>query len=299
VNKISNIVIIPALLLMAIWSSCEDVIDIQTTNAPTQIVVDAWLNNLSQQQEIKLSYSQPYFDSSFAKPILEASIEIRSEQGNTFVFKETGSGHYTWQPGVGQNLGEIGDIFELSITLADQNILGTSIIHPVPEIDSISQEFRENDLRGPDGIYTQFFARDLQGLGNTYWIKSYKNDLYLNKPDEINLAFDAGFDGGSQLDGIIFIPPIRELTNPVPDAFPADEAPYKAGDQLRVEIHSLTIEAFEFMSSVRDQILNGSNTIFASPIANSKGNLTTNKSDTEVLGVFCISAVASAELIIK
>ena len=294
-----NIALITVLTMMMIWSSCEDVVDIQTADAPTQVVVDAWLNNLSKPQEIKLTFSQPYFDSSFAEPLLGANIEINSNQGNVFAFSEVGSGQYIWQPSEGQSLGKPGDIFQLTITLADQTVSATSMIHPAPEIDSISQEFREDDLRGPDGIYTQFFARDLQGLGNTYWIKSYKNDQYLNKPDEINLAFDAGFDGGSQLDGIIFIPPIRELTNPVPDEFPADEAPYKPGDQLRVEIHSLTLEAFEFMSSVRDQILNGSNTIFASPIANSKGNLTSSKANTEVLGIFCVSAVTSKELLIK
>ena len=176
-----------------------------------------------------------------------------------------------------------------------------STMMPAPVIDSITQEFREDELGGPDGIYAQFLARDLPGLGNTYWIKTYKNDLFLNKPEEINLAYDAGFDGGSQIDGIIFIPPIRELVNPSLDSIDVanDVSPYAAGDKVRVEIHSISFEAFRFMESVRDQILNASNTIFASPIANSPGNIVTTKANTKVLGVFCVSAVTRKEYIIQ
>lgn len=298
-NAVLNKYLSLVLLFMFASYGCEDVITVQTADAPRAIVVDAWLTDVSEIQQIRLTYTQSYFNADFAEPIAGALVEIRSNQDRSFIFEEAAVGNYVWQPEPGQRLGEPGDVFELTINLPDQVLTATSMMNPVAAIDSISQEYRVDDLRGPDGIYTQFFARDLQGLGNTYWIKSFKNDLYLNKPEEINLAFDAGFDSGSQLDGIIFIPPIRELTNPVPDEFPAEEAPFKPGDKLRVEIHSLSFEAFRFMQSVRDQILNGSNTIFASPISNSKGNIISSKVNSEVLGVFCVSQVASMEKVIE
>ena len=49
-----------------------------------------------------------------------------------------------------------------------------------------------------------FFARDPFGAGDTYWIKTYKNGSFLNKPQELNIAYDAAFDGGSASDGIVF-----------------------------------------------------------------------------------------------
>ncbi|MCB0669317.1 MAG: DUF4249 domain-containing protein [Saprospiraceae bacterium] len=274
--------------------ACEDVVDVQTADAPKQIVVDAWLTNQPVRQEIKLTYSQPYFNSDFAEPATGASVEIMSSTGKQFFFEETSTGIYSWTGASDEILGNPGDQFELTIVLDNQTLTASSTMFPVPAVDSIRQEYREDELSGPDGIYTQFFARDLPGLGNTYWIKSFKNGEYLNKPEEINLAFDAGFDGGSQLDGLIFIPPIRELTNPIPDDFPADDAPYQEGDKIRVEIHSISLEAFEFMSMVRDQILNGSNTIFAFPIANSQGNIQSDNQNN-ALGVFCVSAVSVAE----
>jgi hypothetical protein len=294
-------IIFPVTILAIALVSCEDVIDIQTAEAPTQIVVDAWLNNQSVTQTIHLTNSQPYFNSDLAQPISGASVEVTSNTGNTLVFDEKSSGTYTWTPDGPTSIGNIGEEFFLTITLADQILTSNSIMGAAPAIDSITQEFRENELGGPDGIYAQFLARDLPGLGNTYWIKTHKNDLFLNKPEEINLAFDAGFDGGSQIDGIIFIPPIRESVNPVLDSIDVanEVSPYAAGDKIRVEIHSISFEAFRFMQSVRDQILNASNTIFASPISNSPGNIISSRAETKVLGVFCVSAVESKERIIE
>jgi hypothetical protein len=281
--------------------SCEDVIDIQTADAPTQIVVDAWLNNQSVTQTIRLTKSQPFFKSDLAQPISGAMVEVTSNAGNTLVFDEKSAGTYTWTPNGQTSIGNIGEEFSLKITLDDQILTSTSTLRAAPAIDTIIQEFRENELGGPDGIYAQFLARDLPGLGNTYWIKAYKNGLFLNKPEEINLAFDAGFDGGSQIDGIIFIPPIRELINPALDSIDVanEVSPYAAGDKVRVEIHSISFEAFRFMQSVRDQILNASNTIFASPISNSPGNIISSRPETKILGVFCVSAVEMKERTIE
>ena len=286
------------LLILFLTVSCEDVIEIQTADAPRQVVIDAWLTNEFKVQKITISESQSYFDSSFPTPVSGAEVVLRSVQGKEFRFLESGEGTYIWSPNIDERLGEIGSSFNLMIDLGDQEIAGFANINPVPIIEEIETEFRTDDLRGPDGIYSQFFARDLPGWGNTYWIKAFKNDVFLNKPEEMNIAFDAGFDGGSQIDGIIFIPPIRELINPVPDDDSEDEPPYEPGDKIRVEIHSIGLDAFEFLTSARDQILNGSNGIFASPIANSPGNLKSTKAGTEVLGIFNIAAVESMEKIV-
>jgi len=167
----------------------------------------------------------------------------------------------------------------------------------VPPIDSISQEFRENEVFGEDGIYCQFFARDLVGLGDTYWIRTTKNDTFLNRPSEINIAYDAAFSAGSQVDNIIFIPPIRELVNPLNDDF--EPLPWNVGDKIEVEIHSINNEVFEFMEIMRDQLLNGQNGIFAEPISNSPGNISNLTGTKEVLGIFNVAAVSYAQRIIE
>ena len=260
-----------ALGLLLLYS-CQDVIDVQTADAPAELVVDAWLTNQSQEQRIILNLSQPYFDNSPAPTVNDAVVLVENtSQGSTFSFMSQGNGAYTWAPVSGETIGQPGDEFQLSIVVGDERYSAVSQMNPVPEIDSVTHEFRTDEIIGPDGIYAQFFARDLPGLGDTYWIKTFKNGQFLNKPQELNIAYDAGFDAGARLDQLIFIPPIRELVNRVPDEDNPDDdimiPPYKEGDSVRVEIHSITHEAFFFMERARDQMINGDNTIFTIPIA--------------------------------
>ena len=282
-------------LLAILVLGCEDVIDIQTDDAPIQISVDAWINNLPTDQTIRLTRSQPYFTNEFAPGVAGAGVQVTDESGKSFRFADQGDGTYTWTRPQDSLFGTVGSTYFLTISLEGQILSASSTMEPTTIVDEIEQEFRDDELGGPDGIYAQFFARDLVGLGDTYWIKTYKNGSFLNKPEEINIAYDGGFDAGAEIDGITFIPPIRELVNPFPDSAEADLPRYEVGDQIRVEIHSISLEAFLFLESARDQILNGSNTIFASPIANSPGNVISTTNGEKVLGVFCVSAVSSLE----
>ncbi len=281
-----------SLLFVAIMS-CEDVIDVQISDAPTQWVVDAWLTNQPESQIIKLGRSQPYFMADRTVGVAGAHVQLLRSDGAVFTFVESAPGEYVYDDvnGLG-DLGSVGDGFRLEIVVGGDRLAGETLMFPVPEIDSISQEFRSDFVFGPDGIYAQFFARDLPGLGNTYWIKTFKNGAFLNKPQEMNFAFDAGLSGGTQIDGIVFITPIREAINPIPDDFTDAPPPWQPSDEIRVEIHSMSLDAFDFMTRARDQILNGSNGIFAAPLANSKGNIRNESSSEEVLGVFNVAAVS-------
>lgn len=279
--------------------SCEDVIDVDLEEAPDQLVVDAWLNNKSELQTITLSSSQNYFDNQFASGIEGAVVSV--ERGGVVLnFEDQGKGVYTWTPAAGETIGEVGDNFNLAISLdasLDNIYFASSTMNRVPIIDSIVYEFRTDELIGPDGIYAEFFARDIPGRGDTYWIKTFKNGEFLNKPAEMNITFDAGFDAGADTDGLVFLRPIRELVNRVPDVDnPEDDGeipPYIEGDSIFVEIHSLTNEAFTFLEIARDQMNNGANTIFAIPIANTRGNVINTQTEEFALGIFCVSAVES------
>ena len=281
-------------LALGLWN-CQDVIDIDVDDAPQLLVVDAWLNNRPEPQTIRLSLTQPYFDNSLTNGVSEATVTVTDDQGNILTFEEKENGNYTWAPVGEETLGEIGTAYTLNIDWDGKAYTGSSVMNPVPSIDSISQELRIDDISGPDGIYCQFFARDILGLGNAYWIKTYKNGQLLNKPQELNIAFDAAFDPGAELDGLIFIPPIREAVNRFPDAEGEDDdqvAPWNPGDSIHVEIHSITPTAFRFLDIARDQMTNGDNTIFAIPLANTSGNMTSSQAGEDVLGIFNIAAIS-------
>lgn len=279
-------------------SSCEDVVDINTDDAPSLLVVDAWLNNLQETQTVRLTQSTPYFESNRTPGVEGAEVRIVTNEGAILDFEDVGGGDYEWTPEEGKNIGDIGTEYELTIVWDEKSFSANSRLNPAPTVDSITQELREDEL-GPDGIYTEFFARDFEGLGDTYWIKTFKNGQFLNKPGELNIAYDAAFDAGAQIDGLIFIPPIREFTNPVPDDVDDLPSPWAVGDVIRVEIHSISQDAFSFMEVARDQMTNSQNTIFALPLANTSGNIENLSTDEEALGVFVVSAITSLERVIE
>lgn len=298
-NNVGQLLLFTLLVIVSM-TSCEDKIEVDLADVDPQVVVDAWLTDDPEDQIIKLTWSQPYFDSSDPVGITDALVSIAVED-ILLGFDHVGNGEYVYSPSEFQSLSNFGTDFTLLILIDDVEYTATASIHRVPEIDEIRQEIRENELGSVDGgIYCEFIARDLEGLGDTYWIKSFKNGRFLDGPDELNLAYDAGFDVGVESDGLVFIPPIRELTNPMPDSIAvADEiSPWAPGDICKVEIHSINNDAFEFMTLVRDQILNGDNGIFASPLANAQGNVTASDGST-VLGVFNIAKVSRREIVVQ
>jgi hypothetical protein len=282
--------------------NCTDVITVDIEEVPPQLVVDAWINNLSEPQTIRLTMSQGYFDNSAAPSVGSAQVIVADETGKLFEFAHIGEGNYVWTPTAGETIGDVGTTFYLGVEWDGNTFASESMLNPVPPIDSIVVELRKDELGFPDGHYAQFFARDISGFGNTYWIKSFKNGVFLNKPFELNIAWDAGFDGGASTDALIFLPPIREAINRVPDTDGDDNSevpPWMPGDEVRVEIHSITNFAFSYLDIARDQMTNGSNTIFTIPLANARTNLVTREGTQEALGFFNVSSISSLTKIVE
>jgi hypothetical protein len=282
--------------------SCTDVIDVTLEPAEDRLVVDAWLNNKEEPQTIRLTLSQPYFDNVFARTVSNASVFLVRSGGDTLTFNAQGDGNYVWTPASGESIGEIGSTYELHVVWDGEHYISESELKRVPQIDSIEIELRTGELGFADGHYAAVYARDIPGIGDTYWIKAYKNGVFLNKPQEINLAYDASFDAGGDIDGIVFISPIRELINRFPDPDTPDDfdvPPYQVGDEIHVEIHSITQEGFFFMETARDQMVNGDNTIFAIPLANTRSNVIRQSDQKSALGFFCVSAVSEATRVVQ
>ena len=266
-----------------------------------QLVVDAWLTNEVEAQVITLTMSQPYFQNTFPEGISGATVQVIRDDGEIFEFQEAENGQYIWLPeGIG--LGEIGNEFGLAIELDGKTYGSLTTLNRVAPIDSIRTEFRDDEFGFPDGIYAEVFARDLEGPGDMYWIKTFKNGEFLNKPLEINYAYDAGFSPGANVDGLIFIPPIREGVNRVADSDGDDDndvAPWDIGDEIHVEIHSLSLPAFNFLATAERQMINGLNGIFSEPVINTPGNVVNiNDENEEVLGIFNVAAVSAMTKVI-
>ena len=275
--------------------------DVSLGEGEELLVVDAWINDLDQAQEIQLTRSAPYFDSALPAGVSGALVYVTDGAGERFDFKDSGSdGIYTWLPTNGSVFGQLNESYILTIELDGRTYTAVSQKNRVMPVDSIVFTFEEESLGDPEGYYGEFYARDIAGLGDTYWIKTYKNGVFLNKPEEINIAYDASFSAGSETDGIIFITPIRAGMNRVPDSDSTDDnsdvAPWMPGDKARVEIHAITNEAFDFLEQTRTQTTLGNSGIFAEPLSNVSTNIVKETNNgLNAVGFFNVASVRSLE----
>ena len=282
-------------LSLITFISCEEIIYPDLESKTPILVVDAWLNNQNESQTIVLSSSQDYLDSTSTKFIDGAEVYIINDNGDKFNFTEKDKGKYIWNPDSNfSNLGDVGTEFFLNISYNGEKITGSSTLNRTSIIDSINfvkGEFPENSY------YAEFWSNEKEGVGDAYWIKSYKNGVKQVRSQDIITCIDAGASSeGAIIDGIPFIPPIRRAVTRFERDEISDEfkSPFEYGDSLYVEIHSIPFEAFDFLNKVSIQIdrQGGFGELFAVSLANSPTNLTVeNNSNFPVVGFFCVSAV--------
>lgn len=280
------------------FTSCEDVVDVKTDQVSDVLAVDAWLTIEARAQRIRLFNANAYLDNSSPSPVSGANVSVQNlTTGTKYEFVHGGDGYYVWDPqDTQESLGDVGDEFRLSMELNGQTYTAGSYVGGVPVIDSIGQTFEDDDLR-EDGIYLTLFARDLPGLDDAYWIKTYKNDTFLNAANRLNIAYDGSTTPAARADSVIFIPPIQSLLNDSDKD--GMDIPWRVGEEARIEILSITVDAFEFLRIARDQILNGDNGIFSSPLASARSNILNEQSGQRIQGFFNVSAVSSAEKTIE
>ena len=266
------------------------------------VVIDAWLNNKPERQSISVLKSLPYFENTFLPGLNEATVKVKDLTDNVvYAFdKADEEGLYVWDPSVSQpSFGKIGNQYKLTVQIGNASYESYSSMNRVPEIDSISYRFEEGNSFFPDSYFAGVFATDPVGVGDSYWIKAWKNGVFLNKPSEINISFDAGGSPGAVVDGIVFIQPIRDGINPF-DQDENDEflSPYSPGDSVYVEILSVNNNAFTFLFEVAVQTdrPGGFAELFAQPLANVSTNIIVNSETdqtTRAIGFFNVSAVSS------
>lgn len=284
------------ILAVSFLFACEQDITTALPNAEPLIGFDAWLYHKPETQTIDIYRTNPYFDSSSPDGISGAVVNITNidDPSENYLFTEESDGIYTWDPlNPADTFGTMGASYYLSVDINGILYESFSQINRVPTIDSITWRFDEENAFMEESFFANFWARDFEGVGDRYWIKSWKNDTLLNKPSELNIAYDAAFSEDGNADGLIFIQPIRETINPF--EFDDDDVllnPFVLGDSIYVEINSITPEAFFFLQQVQIQTARdgGFGELFAVPLANIQTNIFSEDTSEKAVGFFCISA---------
>jgi hypothetical protein len=306
-NK-SNLILL--VIMIGVFFSCEKTIYPTLPATPPTLVVEGWLNDKHEKQIVQLTMLQNYFNDSTLQGVSGATVTVTDDLDSVYHFIDDGTntGTYQWIPQGYKTFGAVGRKYTLTVQSNGETYTASSEMNRTTLIDSITfQESTGTFL--PEGSYTaQFWAVDPVGVGDTYWVRAYKNGMELNKPTEINIAYDAGLGPGENgFDGIEFAAPIRRGINPF-DTDPNNDnkilPPYLVGDSVYVEIWSITNATFEHFQQVEDQTQQntGFGALFNKPLGNVSSNVSnTNSNGSPVVGFFSVSAVKGmgGKLILK
>lgn len=283
-----------SLVLVALIISltgCEDPIDIDLDEGKSELVVDAFITDLLDEQIVTVSKTTSYFDNTTELSISDATVTIKDDQDNTYNFVHTTGGEYVYDAAVGGPVIVADRNYTLRVEAEGEVYEAQTFANPVPEIDRIEYEFREADFGDEEGYYASFFAKDFAGRDDYYWIRTFTNDTLDSDPGRINISINAAF-GGDGADGLTFILPIREgITD--------SEFPFSLNDNVRVELWAITEESWNFLNEVRTQLTNQG--LFATPTANVRTNIvnTDPASDKTAVGWFSTASVSVAEVTIQ
>lgn len=242
----------PILFLLATiigLSSCQDVIDVKLDQGPALLAVDGYITNQPGPYTITISKTAAYFTNAATPRVSGALVTITDNEGTVDTLMEVQPGNYVTK----KLQGKIGNNYQLRIKAEGQEYTAQAQIMDVPKIDSLMQEFKEKTSTFDEGYYIQYFGQELQGEGDYYRFKIYKNDTLLNKPEDLTVTDDSFVDG-NYISGIVM-----------------NDKPFKVGDKIRVETCTLNEDNYYFFSELSTQINNGG--IFANPPANVRTNI--------------------------
>src|SRR5581483_9497537 len=246
-QKKSFIQYIAVALFVTSLGACTKVINLDLPDGSGLPYVDAWITNQPGVQTIKFLKATAYMSSNDATPVPDAQISVSDvTAGKTYTFTYK-NGAYVYDAGAGA-IGVIGHAYKMNITWGSNQFEAVDTLKRNTTIDSLTSEYKEQKNGDKAGYYVKLYTRDLPGVGDYYWIRTYRNDSLNYYVGEM-LSADGGFSEDGLTDGDVFIPPFR-------DGVTAGDKPYDKGDKVRVLIRSMTKPTYEFMQQVQDQLSN-------------------------------------------
>ena len=153
-------------VFFGIFSSCEDVIDVELNDAPPRLVIEAdlnvWENGISQ-AIVRLTTTAPFFDNGVPF-ITDANVTVTDENGTVYPFTYSNNGFYT------SNLTpQLNIEYTLSIIYNDETYTATETLYTVSPLEFVEQR-DDGGFTGED-IELKAFFTDPAGERNFYFFE--------------------------------------------------------------------------------------------------------------------------------
>ena len=259
-----------ATLLMVITGCGREVLEVELPQGEPKLMVEGSINNLADQQVIKLSWSTSF---NSQDPVYEpnAMVKISDTEGNITHFTYRGMGQYgarlEGKPGLG---------YHLQINLNGEEYTAVSTMPLPAEIDSVSYRFYEKGLIREEGYYASIHSLDpFEEEGYYRWL-IWVNDSLKGTANSI-----PGYFATHQL---------NKDNTPLSLQYPD---PLKKGDKVRFHTIKMDRNAYTYYQGVLELLVNDGGLLGPVPV-NPAGNISGN-----ALGIFQATAVVVTEFEIE
>ncbi|MBO3697482.1 DUF4249 domain-containing protein [Roseivirga sp. E12] len=279
INLKKNINLILTASLLMILMACEETVTIDTNELDERVVIEGLITN-QQNHYVKLTRTRSFYATGPADAIENALVSVSDNNGNTFQFVHnptddpTQNGFY--YP-MNSFQGQIGSVYSLDVQVDGQQYNAQEELLPVTAIDSLTIIVNEEEFEDPEeeGRFYEvlFYASEPQDRKDQYLFKFYRNGEIV-KDSHTDIYFSDDILLGEKIDDL-------EIAGY-----------YAEGEEVMVEMYSLTQEAFIFYSDLFN-LLNNDGGMFSPPPANPRTNLSNG-----ALGYFQVSALDSESITI-
>jgi len=273
--KISVSKFILLIAISMLFSSCEEVIDLELRSAEAAaLVVEAEVVDVEGYSFVKLSRTLDFYDPSEVPMLSGAVVSVTDDNGTVMPFVEDTNQKGYYYPQDESYKGRVGGIYNLRIETGGKIYTSESKLLRVTPIDSVQVRFKAKGRFNEEGYYLYFYAKEPQETTDYYLWRTYVNDT-LQFDGIGDLLYSADDAVGEDIEGL-------EL----PFAF-------EAGDTVRLEQYSITRETFDFYDDLVSVAFSDGG-IFSPPPVNPR----TNIKGGNVIGVFSTSSMVSITAII-
>jgi Domain of unknown function (DUF4249) len=269
-----------ALPLLALLSSCDDKIDLDLQTTTPYIVMDGYVDNLPESVDtIRLSSTIGYLDQGKLPVIGGATVLLSGTDGTLDTLQEVVPGKYITSAGWA---GQVGQTYTVDVTLADGTKFKAADRMPRHQVlDSINTITKKDNPPFDDGPYVGVWFREQAGKGDYFIFELVRNDTLQNLPQDL-FAVDDNLTDGQQIQGPVL-----------------NNDPYQIGDSVTVRVVSISKEAYFFYNELQVQINNGG--LFSQPPANVRTNFVNVSpgSNKRTSGYFFVRSITSASTVLK
>ena len=298
VSRLATCYLLPVTCLLF---SCTSVIQVSVPNGTQNLVVDAFIDNSTKVQTVRLTYSANYFNNVPCPAVLGATVGLTDlTNAQTFTFTPDGKGNYTYTPTTTDTMCYINHKYQLNVSYNGNTYIALSTLFPtipvdriifcnsaINPIDTISNAA---DTSKPRRYYPYFFAKDIKGVGNFYWVKVYRNNILYSDPGQMDLFEDGGgfTADGDEIGGANCYFNITD-----------DKHPIHRNDTCTIAIYSTDANTNDFLGQLVTQMTNSQNGLFAVTPQNVKTNIQQTSGSQPAIGWFNMAAVKSKSVVAK